>query len=185
MLALTKVVSEKTMGKNQMVIVNGSVYNLVADIFIQKLKYPFLPATKMKQPRTEKYRIMGCTCDCGDIFSRGEKMPVLEKDDLIMIMDCGAYSEVFASNFNSLKRAPIILISPDGTTKLVRRRDRYAQMFAPQLDALKVADPNELKFFYNLHRINIEKIWNDKPELEKLKKPIKAILQSLQKNSAT
>lgn len=183
MLALTKVVSEKTMGKNQMAIVNGSVYNLVADIFVQKLRYPFLPANKMKQPRTETYRIMGCTCDCGDIFSKGENMPKLEKDDLIMIMDCGAYSEVFASNFNSLKRAPIILVSPDGTTKLVRRRDRYAEMFAPQLDALKVADPNEFKFFYNLHRINIEKIWNDKPELEKLKKPIKAILQSLQKNN--
>jgi len=185
MMALTKIVSEKNMGKNKMVILNGSVYNLVADIFVSKLTYHFLPANKMRQPRTERYRITGSTCDCIDVFSKGEAMPKLEKDDLLMIMDCGAYSEVFASNFNSLKRAPIILISPDGTTKLVRRRDRYAEMFAPQLDALKVADPNELKFFYNLHRINIEKIWNDKPELEKLKKPIKALLQSLQKNSAT
>ncbi|MEK6963275.1 MAG: hypothetical protein AABX70_02520 [Nanoarchaeota archaeon] len=182
-LALMKVVAKKSMGKNDILITNGSVYNLVADKFISNARYPLLPANKMKQPRTEKYRVTGCTCDCIDVFSKNEKMPVLQKDDFIMIMDCGAYSEVFASNFNSLKRAPIVLVSPDGTTKLVRRRDRYAEMFAPQLDALKMADPNELKFFYNLHRINIEKIWNDKPELEKLKKPIKAILQSLQKTA--
>jgi hypothetical protein len=56
-------------------------------------------------------------------------------------------------------------------------------MFAPELDVLKVADPNELKYFYNLHRINFEKIWGEHltPEIreKKLQKPLQAILSHI------
>ena len=66
------------------------------------------------------------------------------------------------SNFNSLKRAPTIIINKDGKAKLVRRRDRFSEMFAPELDVLKVADPKELKKFYDLSRLNVDKLWGDK-----------------------
>ncbi len=33
-------------------------------------------------------------------------------------------------------------------------------MFAPELDVLKLAGPNELEAYNNLHRVNIDKIWN-------------------------
>jgi hypothetical protein len=89
-------------------------------------------------------------------------MPKLEADDLIVIMDCGAYSAVMGSNFNSLKRAPTIMINPEGKVKLVRRGDRFSEMFAPELDVLKVADPKELKRFYDLSRLNIDKLWGEK-----------------------
>jgi hypothetical protein len=64
-----------------------------------------------------------------------------------------------ASNFNNLKRAPMVMIKENGTLKLIRRRDRYSEMFAPELDVLKIADPNELKMFYNMFRGNINKVW--------------------------
>ena len=73
-------------------------------------------------------------------------------------MDCGAYSMVMASNFNTLKRAPMVMIKENGTVKLIRRRDRYSEMFAPELDVLKVGDPNELKKYYNLWRVNMDKL---------------------------
>ena len=47
----------------------------------------------------------------------------------------------------------------DGSTKLIRRRDRYSDLFDPELDVLKMADPYELKKYYNLTRINLERLW--------------------------
>ena len=84
---------------------------------------------------------------------------MLEENDLLAIMDCGAYSYVMGSNFNNIKRPPIVMIHADGSTKLIRRRDRYSDLFDPELDVLKMADPYELKKYYNLTRINLEKLW--------------------------
>lgn len=185
MMALVKVVSSKKMGKENLVITNGSVYNLIADRFVSNCQYDVLPATKLNKPITTKYTVFGSTCDCIDIMAKNRWFPKLAEGDLLSIMDCGAYSVVFASNFNSLKRVPIILAHENGEAKLIRRRDRYAEMFAPELDVLKVADPNELKYFYNLHRINFEKIWGEHmtPEIreKKLQKPLQAILSHIQR----
>jgi len=73
---------------------------------------------------------------------------------LLVVMDTGAYSFVMGSNFNNLKLAPIIKINKDGETQLIRRRDRYSEIFGPELDVLKLADPAEMKGFYDLLRKN-------------------------------
>ncbi len=186
MMGLVKVVSTKKMGKENVVITNGSVYNMIADRFVSNCNYELLPANKLNKPLTTKYTVFGSTCDCIDVMARNRPLPKLVEGDLLSIMDCGAYSVVFASNFNSLKRVPIILVQENGAAKLIRRRDRYAEMFAPELDVLKVADPNELKYFYNLHRINFEKIWGEHltPEIreKKLQKPLQAILSHIQRS---
>ncbi|MBI5002321.1 hypothetical protein HZC31_02980 [Candidatus Woesearchaeota archaeon] len=188
MMGLVKVVSTKKMGKENVVITNGSVYNMIADRFVSNCNYELLPANKLNKPLTKKYTVFGSTCDCIDVMAKNRWLPKLEEGDLLSIMDCGAYSVVFASNFNSLKRVPIILVQENGSAKLIRRRDRYAEMFAPELDVLKVADPNELKYFYNLHRINFEKIWGEHltPEMreKRLQKPLQAILSHIQRSKA-
>ncbi len=74
-------------------------------------------------------------------------------------MVCGDYSSVMATNFNTLKKAPMVIVKEDQTVKMVRRRDRYSEMFAPELDVLKVAEPEELMRYYNMHRINIDRVW--------------------------
>ncbi len=183
MIGLVKVVSIKKMGPENIVIANGSVYNMIADRFVSNCQYEILPASKLNKPIIKKYTIFGSTCDCIDVMAKNRWLPKIQEGDLLTIMDCGAYSVVFASNFNSLKRVPIILVKENGEAKLIRRRDRYAEMFAPELDVLKVADPNELKYFYNLHRINFEKIWGEHmtPEIreKKLQKPLQAILSNI------
>lgn len=188
MMGLVKVVSTKKMGKENVAITNGSVYNMIADRFVSNCNYELLPANKLNKQLTTKYTVFGSTCDCIDVMAKNRLLPKLEEGDLLSIMDCGAYSVVFASNFNSLKRVPIILAQENGAAKLIRRRDRYAEMFAPELDVLKVADPNELKYFYNLHRINFEKIWGEHltPEMreKKLQKPLQAILSHIQRSKA-
>ena len=152
-------ISKKNLGKRKVVITDGSTYAFVPDPIIYHAYYEMLPANKMNRRVSRRYTVAGCTCDSIDIIGSNREFPQLEENDLIAIMDCGAYSNVMASNFNTLKRAPMVMIREDGSVKLIRRRDRYSEMFAPELDGLKMADPNELKKFYDISRINLDKVW--------------------------
>jgi len=158
-IGLTKVISKKTLRKKKYAITDGSTYAFLPDPIIDKRFYDVLPATKMDMRRSETYNLQGCTCDVIDVMAKKRKLPKLMPGDILAFMDVGAYSNVLASNFNTLKRAPMVMIKENGTIKLIRRRDRYSEMFAPELDVLKMADPKELKRFYDMFRVNIEKVW--------------------------
>ncbi|MFH1631268.1 MAG: diaminopimelate decarboxylase [Candidatus Aenigmatarchaeota archaeon] len=159
-VGLIKVISKKNMGKNRKLIVtDGSTYAFLPDVMIYHQSYDILPATKMRKKRIHQYTVAGCTCDCADVLATNRWMPSLVENDILAVMDCGAYSNAMSSNFNNLKRAPMIMIKESGSIKLIRRRDRYSEMFAPELDVLKVADPNELKKFYNMFRVNMNNVW--------------------------
>ena len=165
-IGLMRVIAKKRLGANdRIVIADGSTYNFVPDFFTilqEQITYDILPASLMNSPRVHSVTIAGSTCDCWDIISRNLGMPKLRAGDLLAVMDVGAYAQVMASNFNTIKRASVIMIYPDGSTKLIRRRDRYSEMFAPELDVLKLAGPDELEKYHNLYRVNIDKIWKGK-----------------------
>lgn len=159
-MGLMRVISKKKLGRKRFVIADGSTYNFVPDALVQQdLKYDILPADKLKSPRIHRVVIAGNTCDCWDLITKDITMPKLRAGDLLAIMDVGAYAAVMASNFNTIRRASMIMIYSDGTTKLIRRRDRFSEMFAPELDVLKVDDPKELERYYNLYRVNVDRIW--------------------------
>lgn len=159
-VGLVRIISKKRLGmSHRLVVTDGATYSFLPDILFYKTRYDVLPATKMRKPRVHTLSIAGNTCDCIDILAHRRSMPKLATGDLLAFMDIGGYSSVIANNFNTLKRPPMILIHPDGSAKLIRRRDRFSEMFAPELDVLKVAGPNELERYSNLHRVNIDKIW--------------------------
>lgn len=153
-IGIISVISNKKLEPKEIVITDGSCYSMFPDVLISHCDYEILPGNKMRTKSTHKYDITGCTCDCIDVIATCQRMPKLEKGDLLVVMDCGAYSFVMGSNFNNLKLAPIIKINKDGETQLIRRRDRYSEIFGPELDVLKLADPTEMKGFYDLLRKN-------------------------------
>lgn len=164
-VGLTRVLSKKRTGRLRTVIVDGSTYAFLPDpIIYSDAVYDVLPATKMRQKRYQNYRISGCTCDSIDIIAKSIYLPRMEPKDLLAIMDCGAYSNTMASNFNSLRRASMVMVNEHGVARMIRRRDRYSDMFAPELDVLKVADPHELQRYYNLFRVNIDRLWGEHKE---------------------
>lgn len=167
-IGLMKVIARKRLGaKKRMVNVDSSSYNFVPDTLVQGalkiedggLRYDFLPASKMNAPRIHSVTIGGNTCDCWDIMGRDIELPKMRVGDTIAIMDVGGYAQVLANNFNTIKRASVVLIRSDGSLKLIRRRDRYSEMFAPELDVLKLAGPDELEKYNNIYRVNIDEIW--------------------------
>lgn len=160
-IGLMKVISRKRLGlRHRVVVADGSTYNFVPDALVQDgVHYDVLPASRMNARRIHKVTIAGNTCDCWDLISRNIGMPKLRAGDLLAVMDVGAYAQVMANNFNTIKRAAVVMIAPDGQTRLIRRRDRYSDMFAPELDVLKLAGPNELERYNNIYRVNVDKYW--------------------------
>jgi diaminopimelate decarboxylase len=163
-IGLMRVISKKRLGlRKRMVIADGSSYNFVPDTLIQSgIKYDILPASKLNQRRIHNLTIAGNTCDAWDILVGEIGMPKLHAGDLLAIMDVGAYAQVMSSNFNTIRRAAVVMIDEEGRTRMIRRRDRYSEMFAPELDVLKFAGPDELEKYNNIYRVNIDKIWKDK-----------------------
>jgi diaminopimelate decarboxylase len=160
-IGLARVISKKRLGiDSRVVICDASTYNFVPDALVQTgIHYDILPASQLTKPRIHNVIIAGNTCDCWDLIVKDIEMPKLRAGDLLAIMDVGAYAQVMACNFNTIRRASAVMIYPDGSTKMIRRRDRYSEMFAPELDVLKMAGPNELEIYNNLYRVNIDKIW--------------------------
>lgn len=171
-IGLMKVISKKRLGlKKRVVIADGSSYNFIPDALIQPdIKYDILPASKMNERRIHTVTIAGNTCDCWDLIRHDIDMPKLRAGDLLAAMDVGAYAQVMSSNFNTIRRPGMILLSEDGSTRMIRRRDRFSEMFAPELDVLKMAGPDELEKYHNLYRVNIDKIWKGKMKKD-AKKP--------------
>lgn len=162
-LGLMRVIARKRLGlRKRMVVVDSSTYNFIPDFFTllqEGSKYDVLPASRMHSPRIHTATVAGHTCDCWDLIAHDVALPKLRSGDLVAVMDVGAYAQVLANNFNTIKRAAVVMIRSDGTMKLIRRRDRFSEMFAPELDVLKMAGPNELERYHNLYRVNIDKIW--------------------------
>jgi diaminopimelate decarboxylase len=168
-IGLMKVISKKRLGvKQRMIIADGSTYNFIPDALIQtNVQYDILPASKMNERRIHTVTIAGNTCDCWDIIRKNIEMPKLRANDLLAAMDVGAYAQVMSSNFNTIRRPAIVLLSEDGTARLIRRKDRFSEMFAPELDVLKIAAPDELERYHNMYRVNIDKIWKYKQKTDR------------------
>lgn len=163
-IGLMRVISKKRLGlKKRMVIADGSTYNFIPDALIQTgIQYDILPASQLSSRRVHTVTVAGNTCDAWDLLRSDIEMPKLRAGDLLAAMDVGAYAQVMSSNFNTIKRPAMIMMYPDGSAKQIRRRDRYSEMFAPELDVLKMAGPDELEKYHNMYRVNIDKIWKGK-----------------------
>ena len=80
--------------------------------------------------------IVGPVCESGDFFARDRPMSRLKPGDLVVLLDAGAYGMSQSSNYNTRPRAAEVLVEGD-EARLIRRRETWNDMFAPELPGLK------------------------------------------------
>jgi diaminopimelate decarboxylase len=73
--------------------------------------------------------IVGPICESSDVFARDRELPPLEVDDLVALLDTGAYGAVMASNYNRRLLAPEVLVQ-DGSWRVIRRRQTLDDVLA-------------------------------------------------------
>ncbi len=66
--------------------------------------------------------VVGNICESGDILAKNRLLPKIEAGDLIGVLDAGAYGFSMASNYNQRFLPAEVLISADGSARLIRRR---------------------------------------------------------------
>jgi diaminopimelate decarboxylase len=73
--------------------------------------------------------VVGPICESSDVFARDRELPELQVDDLVAVLDTGAYGAVMASNYNRRLLAPEVLVT-DGEWQIIRRRQTLGDVLA-------------------------------------------------------
>ncbi len=80
--------------------------------------------------KTIAQTIVGNICESGDILAHNRELPPLKENDILGVLDAGAYGYVMASTYNSRPRPAEVLITSGGTPKLIRRRETLQDLAA-------------------------------------------------------
>jgi diaminopimelate decarboxylase len=73
--------------------------------------------------KEETVRIVGNICETGDIIAKDRNLPEIFENDILGVLDAGAYGYSMSSNYNNRLRPAEVLIETDGNPRLIRRRD--------------------------------------------------------------
>ncbi len=77
----------------------------------------------------ELVSIVGNICESGDYIAKDRLLPAIDENDIIGVLDAGAYGFSMSQNYNNRPRPAEILIK--GTeVRLIRERDTFADMIA-------------------------------------------------------
>jgi len=114
---LTRVNAVKRAYKNFVAVDAG--FNLLIRPVLYNAYHRIAIANKMNEREEDVYTIVGPICESGDILAEDRRLPKIEKGDLIVIFDTGAYGFVMSSQYNGRPRCAEILV--DGENYYVVR----------------------------------------------------------------
>jgi diaminopimelate decarboxylase len=87
-----------------------------------------VPVEPRQTPGTP-WDVVGPICESSDVFARERMLPDVCVDDLLAILDTGAYGAVMASNYNRRLLAPEVLVDGDSWS-MIRRRQTLDDLLA-------------------------------------------------------
>jgi diaminopimelate decarboxylase len=76
--------------------------------------------------------VVGPICESSDVFARDRALPELRVDDVVAVLDTGAYGAVMASNYNRRLLAPEVLVD-GGDWSVIRRRQTIDDILALEM----------------------------------------------------
>ncbi len=89
-------------------------------------------ANKAGEDGTDTYTVAGPICESGDILARDRKLPAVGKDDVLALLDAGAYGFCMSSQYLARPRCAEVLVH-EGKAELIRRRETYGDLLQNQL----------------------------------------------------
>ena len=126
---LTRVLYVKKNGNKTFVITDAAMNDLIRPALYQA-HHEIVPV----RPRTGKPRVVdvvGPICESGDFFAHDRELPPLEPDDLVALLDAGAYGMAQSSNYNSRPRPAEVLVE-GSKARVIRRRESVADLIGPE-----------------------------------------------------
>lgn len=73
--------------------------------------------------------VTGNICESGDKLCKDRPMPEIKTEDLIVVLDAGAYGYSMCYSYNTRLKPAEIMIMSDGSIKKIRNRETYEEIF--------------------------------------------------------
>lgn len=77
---------------------------------------------------TKPVTVVGNICESGDIIAADRPLPDPQANDVVIVLDTGAYGYAMSSNYNNRLRPAEVLIRLNGEPVLIRRRETYEDL---------------------------------------------------------
>jgi diaminopimelate decarboxylase len=135
---LTRVLYVKKNGTKTFVITDAAMNDLIRPALyhahheILPIKQPTGKRHSPQANEENKVDVVGPVCESGDFFARDRALPPVKPNDLVLLLDAGAYGMSQTSNYNTRPRPAEVLIE-GATTRLIRRRETMRDLFAPEV----------------------------------------------------
>lgn len=107
-------------------------FNLLVRPAMYDAYHRIVIANKAGEKSSALYTIVGPICESGDVLARDRFLPKVEKDDLIAILDAGAYGFSMSSQYNGRPRCAELLVC-DGKVDIIRKGESYNNLLASQI----------------------------------------------------
>ena len=117
---ISKVIYIKEGEKKNFVIVDAAMNDLMRPA-LYNAHHQIMPVKKNNQKSKKPYEFVGPICESTDKFSTVKKFQKLEKKDLIVICDVGAYGMSLSSNYN-LRPKPAEILINGSKVKIINKR---------------------------------------------------------------
>jgi diaminopimelate decarboxylase len=76
----------------------------------------------------EKVSIVGNICETGDIIAKERILPEIFENDILGVLDSGAYGYSMSSTYNNRLRPAEVLIGENGDHRIIRKRDTFEDL---------------------------------------------------------
>lgn len=120
-ILVTKVVAVK----EKWIFLSGGINLIPESIFF--IRRGFLIANKVGQKADHEYSIAGPTLNTADVLAVNQKLPKMEVDDTVIVLDAGAYSLTRSNQFTIL-RPDVLYITIDKKVKYLRRKENPSEI---------------------------------------------------------
>jgi diaminopimelate decarboxylase len=133
---LTRILYVKKNGSKTFVITDAAMNDLIRPA-LYHAHHEIIPVKQPKKnPAPEhKVDVVGPVCESGDFFARDRALPAVKPNDLVVLLDAGAYGMSQTSNYNTRTRPAEVLVEGE-SAKLIRRRETMRDLLAPELAAI-------------------------------------------------
>jgi diaminopimelate decarboxylase len=123
-LVTSVILVKKTQHKN-FIVVDSAMNDLLRPAMYDAI-HEVIPAKKVSGNEAV-FDVVGPVCETSDVFARNISMVEPKEGDLLVFRSAGAYGAVMASEYNSRKLIPEIMVK-GGDFAIIRQRPTYEEM---------------------------------------------------------
>lgn len=116
---------KKGLHKN-FIVVDAAMNDLIRPAFY-KSYHRIIPVIETGELEGLTADIVGSICEDGDFFARDRVLPMPQVDDLLAILDVGAYGFSMSSNYNMRPRIAEVMVR-DNKYYIIRKRELYEDL---------------------------------------------------------